>query len=120
MDVGVNPRHQIIGFTNYRPPYGPFRSYLDDRVGMGDTSRFLGAWSVMSDLEPFSCIELSGPCSKCIVCIYGDGASEPLFGSTLDRLTCTTRLASPSGRQSTLVRLFPQVSVFAANSLLVY
>lgn len=48
VDAGVNPRHQTIGFTNYRPPYGPFGSYLEDRVGMGDTSRFLGVWSVMS------------------------------------------------------------------------
>jgi len=48
VDIGVNPRHQTIGFTNYRPPYGPFGAYLEDRVGMGDTSRFLGVWSVMS------------------------------------------------------------------------
>jgi amino acid transporter len=48
VDVGVNPRHQTIGFENYRPPYGPFGSYLEDRVGTGDTSRFLGIWSVMS------------------------------------------------------------------------
>ena len=49
VDVGVNPRHQIIGFTNYRPPYGPFGSYLEDRVGTGDTARFLGVLSVMSE-----------------------------------------------------------------------
>ena len=48
VDAGVNPRHQTIGFEYYRPPYGPFGSYLEDSVGMGDTSKFLGVWSVMS------------------------------------------------------------------------
>lgn len=49
VDAGVNPRHQTIGFTNFRPPYGPFGSYLEDIVGIGDTSRFLGVCSVMSE-----------------------------------------------------------------------
>lgn len=48
VDAGVNPKHEAIGFTYYRPPYGPFGSYLEDRVGTGDTSRFLGVCSVMS------------------------------------------------------------------------
>ena len=48
VDAGVNPRHQTIGFTNYQPPNGPFGSYLEDIVGMGNTSRFLGVCSVMS------------------------------------------------------------------------
>ena len=49
VDASVNPRHQTIGITNYRPPYGPFGSYLEDRVGAGDTARFLGVLSVMSE-----------------------------------------------------------------------
>jgi yeast amino acid transporter len=48
VDAGVNPKHQTTGFTHYGPPDGPFGSYLEDQVGMGDTSRFLGVWSVMS------------------------------------------------------------------------
>ena len=48
VDAGVNPKHQPIGFANYRPPYGPFGSYLEDIVGPGDTARFLGVCSVMS------------------------------------------------------------------------
>ena len=48
VDAGVNPRHQTIGFEYYRPPYGPFGSYMEDAVGTGDASRFLGFWSVMS------------------------------------------------------------------------
>ena len=48
VDAGVNPRHQVIGFVNYHPPNGPFGSYLEDRVGMGETSKFLGVCSVMS------------------------------------------------------------------------
>jgi amino acid transporter len=48
VDAGVNPRKQVIGFTNYRPPNGPFGSYLEETVGKGDTSRFLGVCSVMS------------------------------------------------------------------------
>lgn len=48
VDAGVNPRKQVIGFANYRPPNGPFGSYLEDRVGTGDTARFLGVCSVMS------------------------------------------------------------------------
>ena len=49
VDAGVNPRHQVIGFTNWRPPYGPFGSYLEETVGTGDTSRFFGVLSVMSE-----------------------------------------------------------------------
>ena len=48
VDAGVNPKQQVIGFSNYRPPNGPFGSYLEDRVGTGDTSRFLGVCAVMS------------------------------------------------------------------------
>jgi len=48
VDAGVNPKRQTIGFTNYRPPNGPFGSYLEDKVGTGDISRFLGVCSVMS------------------------------------------------------------------------
>jgi amino acid permease len=49
VDAGVNPGHQTIGFRYFRPPYGPFGSYLEDRVGPGGTSRFLGVCSVMSE-----------------------------------------------------------------------
>jgi len=48
VDAGVNPRRQVIGFMNYQPPNGPFGSYLEDVVGMGETSKFLGVCSVMS------------------------------------------------------------------------
>ena len=48
VDAGVNPKHDIIGFRYYRPPYGPFGSYLENIVGVGNTSRFLGVCSVMS------------------------------------------------------------------------
>jgi len=49
VDAGVNPEHRIIGFTNYWPPYGPFGSYLEDIVGTGDTARFLGFCSVITN-----------------------------------------------------------------------
>jgi len=48
VDAGVNPRLQTIGFTYYGPPNGPFGSYLEDIVGTGDTSRFLGVCYAMS------------------------------------------------------------------------
>ena len=48
VDAGVNPKHQVIGFTNYQPPNGPFGSYLEETVGVGETSKFLGVCSVMS------------------------------------------------------------------------
>ena len=77
VDAGVNPQHHVIGFTYYRPPYGPFGSYLEGIVGVGDTSRFLGVCSVMSTyLGSPDSIKLSESYSKCIVCISGDRAGK--------------------------------------------
>jgi amino acid transporter len=47
IDAGGNPSHDWIEFRYWRPPYGPMGNYLQEIVGDGALSRFLGFWAVM-------------------------------------------------------------------------
>ncbi|KAF8522315.1 putative DIP5-glutamate and aspartate permease [Hysterangium stoloniferum] len=47
-DLGGNPKHDRIGFRNWKPPSGPMGTYLLAQVGnRKPLSTFLGFWSVM-------------------------------------------------------------------------